>query len=387
MSSLEKIFEAQGNAARNPIDIISNSAESLEITSKSLKFEADEKFKSKLNELGISLIISREYENLVLSISPTQNGISQSFFPLAHPSGIAYNQNEKSLIIASTRNPNRIIEFKKNSDYLSRLENKFTPESKDYLIPIRSKNYPGAYYFHDLDFIDNQLYANSVGQNGIVKINLNSADIEDVFWQPNIKSADLNSANFIQLNSIAKGKTFEDSFFSASTENAGNLRPGHKNFKVDNQGVIFSAKSGKVIAKGLTRPHSARQYNNELYVLNSGYGEFGIIKNQKFHSLKKFDAWTRGLFFYENYAFIGLSRVLPKFIQYAPGIKQKKQECAIEIINLNTLKSEGKIKFPNGNQIFQIIGIQDDKIKFPYSKIRENKNLIKSIFYKFKIDK
>lgn len=385
MSKKDEIYLNQSNAARNPLQIISNDVKDLGITNQSLKFKASEKFNYILEKLNISLLVSREYENMIIALNAVNNEIKQSFFPIAHPSGMVYNNNENSLFIASTRNPNQLIEFKNNSSFLNRLEDKTKINDDNFLFPVRSKNYPGSYYFHDLEIINNQLYANSVGQNAIIKIDLNSNKHEDIYWKPNSINKNNINANYLQLNSIAAGDSFLDSYFSASVDKPTKLRPGHKRFKVDKQGVIFSAKTGEVIAKGLTRPHSARIHNNKLWVLNSGYGELGYIENQQFISVRKFSSWTRGLYFNDNYAFVGLSKVLPKFTSYAPGLNIKTAGCGIEIINMENYKTEAKIEFPNGNQIFQIIGIEEKKMKFPFKRVKENKNTIRSLFYRFKI--
>jgi uncharacterized protein (TIGR03032 family) len=157
-------------------------------------------------------------------------------------------------------------------------------------------------------------------------------------------------------------------------------RPGHANYPVNKKGVIFSASSGEVIGTGLTRPHSARIHNGKLWVANSGYGEVGFISDGTFKPEFKFDGWTRGLCFVGNILFVGVSCVLPRFRQYAPGIKSKNQVCAIVAIDIDRCEVIGEIEFPYGNQLFAIDYISSAACKgFPFRTIKEN-DMEKKIF-------
>src|SRR5579872_4744419 len=155
----EKLFESQNRALRNPAEIFGSSFEIAGITPQTLQYEADVGFKRLIHDLDITLVIGREYENLVIALSPeSKDEIRQTFFHLPHPSGIVFDSLQQSLFIAATRNPNQIIEFK--------------AQTQNVLIPVRAKFYPGRYYFHDLALINNKLYANSVGQNGIIQVEM-----------------------------------------------------------------------------------------------------------------------------------------------------------------------------------------------------------------------
>jgi uncharacterized protein (TIGR03032 family) len=231
------------------------------------------------------------------------------------------------------------------------------------------------------------LYANSVGQNGLVKIDMNSSENDKVIWQPkNETEYNLNNSNYLQLNSIAAGDSLENSFFSASVEKGGKYRPGDLLFKVDKKGVIFSAKTGEVVARGLTRPHSARIHEEKIWVCNSGYGNVGIIEGGKYKAVFELPGWTRGLHFSGNLMFVGVSHVLERFRMYAPGIKSKTQMSGIFVFDLKTMKQVGKIEFPAGNQIFSIDSISSDICGgFLYTKNLKSTKKEISTNYKYKI--
>lgn len=377
MNRKESIWERQNNAIRHPSEVFGVAYEHAGITARSLRFEASKGFTELLHRLGITLVVSREYENLLIALS-SEDGVrtSQSFFHLPHPSGIVANRRKGLLYVASTRNPNQIVEFKVTKGNLDRLNVK--SQSTGHLIPSRSKTYPGQYYFHDLATDGTDLYANSVGLNCIVKVDLDSSRIDMPAWWPRCieRSGKPDfTANHIQLNSIALGRDMEHSYFSASASGVSARRPGQLHFPVDGRGVIFSGGTREAAFHGLTRPHSARLHRGRLWVANSGYGEVGYFKGKRFVNAFKCDGWTRGLCFHGDVVFVGVSRVLPRFRRYAPGIKTEKQTCSIVAFHLKTRERIGEIGFPYGNQIFGIDHFKFPLCRgFPFTSVRRSGN-------------
>lgn len=379
-----RIFEMQNELYRNPMELAGAAMSNLAILKKSLKYQADKGFIDILEKLQTNLFISREYEHLLINLRVSNGKIIQSFYPIAHPSGLATKNNQ--LYLASTRNPNRIIEFSVTNNKLIDNNLNKSNQSPNRLFPSRIKYYPGGVYFHDLAFIDNKLYGNSVGLNGVLPIDLNTSNIEELAWRPKLSKNQLkklDKANYLQINSIAAGTSLETSFFTASAALPGKHKPGDPNFPVDKTGVIFSGV-GDIIAKGLTRPHSAKIYNDKIWVNNSGYGGFGFIENGIYQNVISFKGWTRGLHFIDNYAFIGLSRILPRFQQYAPGLNIKSSLSAVCIIDMVKMIKVGEINFPWGNQIFGIESmpniITNGLLDF---KSFQKTEKLKTIFYKY----
>lgn len=371
----EALWAKQNAALRHPSEIFGTSFDNAGITKNTLKYSASASFIKLLHDLKITLIASREYENMIIALNATgSKKIEQSFFHLPHPSGIAVDRESNTMYVAATRNPNQIVEFKVSGDSLERL--KFGKQAEKVLLASRSKYYPGEYYFHDLALSNGKLYANSVGMNCIIEVDFSRQSPEKPLWWP--KCVEINGkpntkANYIQLNSIAIGKDIKNSFFSASGVKISARRPGHVNYPVDRQGVIFSGRTGEPIGFGLTRPHSARIYNNKVWVANSGYGQIGYLEEAEFIPVHKFNGWTRGLCFVGNILFVGVSRVLPRFRQYAPGITSKQQVCSIVAFDVEKNKVLGEIKFPNGNQIFAIDYLFSEQcVGLPFKTLQKN---------------
>jgi uncharacterized protein (TIGR03032 family) len=342
-----------------------------------------------LARLKVTLIVGREYEHLLLGVSnPKGVGPSVSYMPVPHPSGIAVDRKKGIVHVASTRNPNQIYDLVPINATTERLDVKAeTPLDKP-LTPVRSRFFPGCLYMHDLAMINDVLHANAVGQNAIIRIDPHGS-YEKVWWPKCIEESGKPEfgQNFIQLNSIAAGKSVKDSFYSASSAKMSARRPGHKNYPVDGRGVIFSGKTREPIAFGLTRPHSARlcQLNNKeyLFVDNSGYGEFGFIEDGSFVTVTKLPGWTRGLSICGDIAFVGTSRVIPKFAQYAPGLDVSASICGVHAIEIKSGKILGSMIFPWGNQIFAIDWLPvQQSAGFPFLLSRQARDN-RTLFYTF----
>lgn len=366
------------NALRDPFTVVSGNAASAGLRASSLKYSASDSFIELLSSHKITLLVSREYEHMVVALSAVKNKLRQSFFHVPHPSGIAVSPSGNSMYIASTRNPNKIVEFVP-----------YKHEHNQYLIPSRIKYYPGRYYLHDLAFIGKTLYANSVGQNGIMPVDFSKYQSENITWWPacvETNGKPETHTNYLQLNSIAAGKSIAGSFFTASASSMGSLKPGDSAFPVDRRGVVFSGRTREVYASGLTRPHSARLKKNVLWLNNSGYGEVGFINHGKFNPILNLYGWTRGLCIAGTTLFVGVSRILPRFKQYAPGILKDKNICGIYAIDMKSGRIIGSIVWPDGNQIFSIEQMPSAKTEgFIQTEFRSTTKKEYSIFYTFNL--
>jgi uncharacterized protein (TIGR03032 family) len=203
--------------------------------------------------------------------------------------------------------------------------------------------------------VGRRLHANAVGQNCVVRLH-DDGTYERAWWPRCIETAKGPefSRNHLQLNSIAAGRDLRSSFFSASADHMSRRRPSHRNFPVDRRGVIFAGSTREPVAWGLTRPHSARFHGRTLWVDNSGYGEVGVVADGKFEAQLKLPGWTRGLCFHDGVAFVGTSRILPRFRHFAPGVDADRAVCAVHAVDVKRGAVLGSLEWPAGNQIFAL---------------------------------
>ena len=344
---------------RDPAQVCSQWREAAATDPRLLESRATKGWWSTLEQLGITLFVTREYEHLALALTVSHGRPKTTYFPVPHPSGLAVDRKQQKVYLASTRNPNQIFAFKPLSSVLPRADAKIPLHPGSPLMPATSAYYPGSLYIHDLALVGGRLYANAVGHNAVARL-LDGNGFERVWWPKciEVNGSPVFTRNHIQLNSIAAGKTLASSFFSASSDKIGRLRPGHLNYPVDGRGVIFSGTTREPICTGLTRPHSARfrgsLRNQEVWVDNSGYGEIGFVQNGRLQVVRKLPGWTRGLSMVDDVAFVGTSRIIPKYACYAPGLDAASSVCAVHAVSCKTGRLLGSLEWPYGNQIFAL---------------------------------
>jgi uncharacterized protein (TIGR03032 family) len=343
-----------------------------------------------LAECGITLLVTREYEHLVMALRADKGRPHLTCLRIPHPSGIAVDRERHIVHVASTRNPNQVYDLLPVTRLRSRLGGNKSAAGPGILVPVRVRYYPGRLYLHDLAMIGPALHANAVGQNAIVRLE-DDGSYEPVWWPACIetKNGPLFERNHLQLNSIAAGKDIRDSYFSASTARVSGRRPGHKNFPVKGRGVIFSGATREPVAEGLTRPHSARLRAGRVWVDNSGYGELGFVSGGRYQAAAALPGWTRGLCFCKDIAFVGTSRVIPRFRHYAPGLDVDASVCGVHAVEVKSGKVRGSITWPYGNQIFAVDWLPPDwTTGFPFSvRAGRSGNREKELFYGFDVSR
>jgi uncharacterized protein (TIGR03032 family) len=345
---------AANRAWRHPGQVVGCWDGAVEPDPAMLRYQTSGAFWESVEAAGITLLVTREYEHLLIAMSVTGGKPLVSYLTLPHPSGIAVDRRRRLVHVASTRNPNQIWDLAAVDDLLPRKDAGRTRVQVPTLMPMRSRVFPGSLYIHDLALVGERLHANAVGHNSVIRI---SDDGFAYAWWPRCAETAAGVAvqqNYLQLNSIAAGASLRTSYFSASTDRISRRRPGHVNFPVDGRGVVFSGATREPIARGLTRPHSARLRNGQVWLLNSGYGQYGRVDDGAFHSVASLPGWTRGLCFHRDVAFAGTSRVLPRFRRYAPGLRLEQAVCGVHAIDARSGRVVGSLTWPRGNQIFAV---------------------------------
>jgi uncharacterized protein (TIGR03032 family) len=351
----EELWRRHDSEWRDPAQVAVQWSGAGDIDSSLIRPEIKGSWWQTLSDCQATIFVTREYEHLAMAMTVHDERPLISFLPMPHPSGLAVDRKRKIVYLASTRNPNQIYDLAPVATLMKTAGVKNRNLEYRPLLPLRSRFFPGSLYIHDLALINNELYANAVGQNAVVKLSEGGGFLR-AWWPRCVENSagPIFDRNLIQLNSIAAGADLANSFFSASADKISRHRPGQANFPVDGCGVIFSGKTREAIVRGLTRPHSARLWKGDLWIDNSGYGEVGRVEGGKFETVTKLPGWTRGLCFKNGIAFVGTSRIIPRFRQYAPGLDVDKSVCGIHAVDIRSGRVRGSITWPLGNQIFAV---------------------------------
>jgi uncharacterized protein (TIGR03032 family) len=107
-------------------------------------------------------------------------------------------------------------------------------------------------------------------------------------------------------------------------------------------GVVIDVMNNRILARGLSMPHSPRVREGRLWLLNSGTGELGWIDDSgAFKSLTFCPGYLRGLAFAGNHAVVGLSG--PRGQKTFSGLQLEEElarrgatgRCGLMVIDLN----------------------------------------------------
>ena len=112
-------------------------------------------------------------------------------------------------------------------------------------------------------------------------------------------------------------------------------------------GVVIDVDSNEIVCEGLSMPHSPRMNGKDLWVLNAGTGELGMVRpgsgadKGRFEPLAFCPGFLRGLAFHGNFAFVALSK--PRYKRFEGlALDRKLAEadseawCGLQIIDLTT---------------------------------------------------
>jgi uncharacterized protein (TIGR03032 family) len=109
-------------------------------------------------------------------------------------------------------------------------------------------------------------------------------------------------------------------------------------------GIVIDVQTQRIVASGLSMPHSPRVYQARLWLLESGTGFFGFVDTDqgRFRPLAFCPGYLRGLAFTGNHAVVGLSR--PRHDKTFGGLaldenlrsRQADARCGLHVLDLRT---------------------------------------------------
>ncbi len=207
------LFEEDGRALRDPALVIPLPSVTPFHPGERLAHRVRGDFWGVLARLGVRLLVTREYEHLLLSLGVSADGRPDvSWLPLPHPSGVAVDRRTGNVTVALTRNPNQLLALtsRRSAD---------GEHARGVLLPARTTFLPGSTYLHDLAYIGGRLHAAAVGRNLVAAVDDNGALVPR--WWPAIMDRDGGPdtrRNWLQLNSIAAGETLEELVFHGFNE-------------------------------------------------------------------------------------------------------------------------------------------------------------------------
>ncbi|MBA7528876.1 hypothetical protein ES705_21068 [subsurface metagenome] len=251
-----------------------------------------------LYDLGCSVAVSTYQAGKVILLSAiNRDKMIQLPRTFDNPMGIALSDTKMAV---ACRNDLILL---KNFPQLSK-NYPSKPETYDAFFIPQCKYYTGTLDLHDMNFVNKKLIA----VNTLFSC-LSEIDEEYSFtpiWEPEFIT-DLAPEDRCHLNGIAL-KDGQIEYVTALGDT--DTKQGWRENKTAG-GVIIHVPDNKIIAKGLSMPHSPRIYNNKLYFLNSAQGELCICNPEdgSVETIAKLGGFARGMAKYSDFLFIGISKL------------------------------------------------------------------------------
>ncbi len=309
-----------------------------------------------LTRLGCTLAVTTYQAGKLVLISPKdEHTLVQLPRTFDKPMGIAQDKEKDKLALACR---DTVQVFSNSSDLAAYYPP--APQKYDALYMPRLTYHTGQVDIHDLNFgKDGKLYA--VNTLFSCLISLDDDYNFTPYWKPwfvdNIVSEDRCHLN---------GMAMKDGLPKFATAfNTGNSKQSWREH-ITTSGVIMDITTNEVVLEGLAMPHSPRIYNDELYCLLSATGELIKVdpENRTYQTVIKLDGFVRGMDLYQDYLFIGLSKLRKNSSTFAKlDFAEEANEAGIAIVHLPTASIAGKITYQTSLDEIYDVHVLADKLR------------------------
>ena len=252
------------------------------------------------------------------------------------PMGLSYNPNGQFTMTGAY--------------HVMRFENVLAPHERannqfDACFVPRRVHFTGALHAHDigLDAEGEPVFVNTAF-NCIA--NTDPRHSFKPIWRPPFISALVNEDR-CHLNGLAMDG--DDPAYATAVSRSDTI-DGWRDRRADG-GVVIDIRRDEIVCEGLSMPHSPRLHNGELWLLNSGTGELGVVsglgkgkgrgkRKARFEPRAFCPGFLRGLSFHNGFAFVGLSK--PRYerfegLELDQRLKDADSDpwCGVQIIDLS----------------------------------------------------
>ncbi len=288
-----------------------------------------------LHALKSSLVLSTYQTGKVVMFSPkNESQMIQLPRNFRKPMGVA--SHEKHLAIACL---NEVIMTHRSQNAAKAYPNK--PNVYDAIYLPRSSHYTGAVDTHDICYGQGGLWAVITQFSCIAQLDPRFSFLPK--WKPHFIS-EVAPGDRCHLN----GMTMKNGIPKYVTAlGKSDVAGGWRENKL-NGGILMDVETNEVLLEGLAMPHSPRLVGDEIYYLQSADGELWKyhVPSKSNEKICEVPGFARGMSFYQNYLFIGLSKIREDSKDFGKmPIASKNPIAGVAIVNLRSKKVEGVLEY------------------------------------------
>ena len=310
-----------------------------------VNFRHSAQFVPILEHLGCSLLISTYAAGKVVSVGVGEDGLHLGFSNFQQAMGIATGKT--SIAIGG---PN-LIWFLRDAQ---RLATQIEPAGKyDRGFLTRESFVTGNIHVHELGWGKNdELWVVNTLFSCLCTLHEDFNFLPR--WQPSFIS-ELAPQDRCHLNGMWIRDGVPRYVTALGTSNEAR---GWRETKSDG-GVLIDVSSGEIVARGFCMPHSPREYNGKLFLLDSGRGQLVTVDPQsgKTDVVVDYPGYGRGLTFAGQFAFIAMSKARETSVFGGVPICEDRDQmrCGLVVIDMISGKSVAFLEFETGvEELFDV---------------------------------
>lgn len=306
-----------------------------------------------LDELGLSLLVTTYQAGKLVILRSDEGRLNTHFRTLVRPMGMAVQGNRLAIGTSDS-----ICEFANVRAAARRLE---PPEKHDACFLPRLAHVTGDIHVHEMAWANNELWFVNTTFSCLCTLDRSYSFVPR--WRPSFISA-LTPEDRCHLNGLAmvEGKPRYVTALGETDEDRGwrvNKKDG---------GILIDIVANRIVARGLSMPHSPRWHAGRLWVLDSGSGSLGTVDPDtgRYEPITKLPGFTRGIDFVGNLAFVGLSQVRETAVFSGIAITEtlKERTCGVWVVDIDNGETVAFLRFEDAVQ--EIFAVQVlPGIRFP----------------------
>jgi uncharacterized protein (TIGR03032 family) len=336
-------------------------------TAVEFRYTQTESFVDVLQQLGASLVITTYQANKLLVARATGAGLSMLVRTFDRPMGLAAADAALAL---GTRD--QVWQFRDAPDIAAQVE---PAGQHDACFIPRTSHVTGDIGVHELAWAGEELWVVNTRFSCLCTLEPSYSFFPR--WRPPFITS-LSAEDRCHLNGLAvvNGKP---KYVTALGET--DAPQGWRTNKAQG-GCLVEVKSGAIISRGLSMPHSPRWHDGRLWLLESGTGQLVLVdpSSDRRQTVAELPGFARGLVHCGKYAFIGLSKIRPTSAMDGVPLAERRDQlkCGVAVVDLTSGRLCAMLEFQTAvEEIFdvqllrgvrfpELMGFQQDTIRHTF---------------------
>lgn len=309
-------------------------------------------FPAILAEIGQSLVISGYQANKLIILSAVDGQLSANCHPFDKPMGVAVGENR---LAVATRG--MIREFGRGGIPPNRVDPN-VPSDAHY-VPLKD-SHTGRTDIHEMSYLEPGLTFVNTRFSCLCYLS-DGISFKPMWRPPTVTAYDALDTCHLNGLGVKNGMARYATSLGLSNEPFG----WRKN--KSSGGVLIDIESNDILASGLSMPHSPRWHRDAIWYLESGKGALCRLagESRETQAVASLPGFTRGLCFFKNLAFVGVSRA--RGTSTFSGIEITKEvaerDSGIWVIDTNNGNTVAALKF--GDDIDEVFSVELMPHKYP----------------------